>query len=309
MALRFTLRQLEYFVAVGDAGSIAAAAQQIHVSSPSISTAIAQLEASFSVALFVRQHAQGLSLTPGGRRFYAAARAVLESAGALHDVANDISEQVRGPIAVGALVTVAAFVLPALRHGFEQAHPEVALRQREAHQEDLIAMLRRAEVDIAITYDLDIPADIAFEPLLELPPRAVFSPAHPLAGRGSVTLEQLAGEKLVLLDLPLSREYFLALFEAAGLRPLIAERTPHLAMLRSMVANGFGYGLLNLASTNAFAADGKPLSYVPIRGKLRPLKLGLATMRADRKARILEAFEEHCRERLTAASAPGLSLS
>lgn len=308
MALRFTLRQLEYFVAVGEAGSIAAAAQRINVSSPSISTAIAQLEAAFGVALFVRQHAHGLSLTPGGRRFFAAARDVLERAGALHDVANDISEQVRGPIAVGALVTVAAFVLPELRQGFEQAHPEVAFRQREAHQEDLIAMLGRAEIDIAITYDLDIPADIAFEPVLELPPRAVLPPDHALAQRDAVTLEQLAAEKLILLDLPLSREYFLSLFEAAGLRPLIAERTPHLAMLRSMVANGFGYGLLNLASVNAFAADGKPLRYLPIAGDQRPLKLGLATMRSERKARILAAFEDHCRARLTAASAPGLAL-
>lgn len=308
MALRFTLRQLEYFVAVGEAGSIAAAAQRINVSSPSISTAIAQLEAAFGVALFVRQHAHGLALTPGGRRFFAAARDVLERAGALHDVANDISLKVRGPIAVGALVTVAAFVLPELRHGFEKAHPEVAFRQREAHQEDLIAMLGRAEIDIAITYDLDIPADIAFEPLLELPPRAVLPPGHALAQRDAVTLEQLAAEKLILLDLPLSREYFLSLFETAGLRPLIAERTPHLAMLRSMVANGFGYGLLNLASVNAYAADGKPLRYLPIAGDQRPLKLGLATMRSDRKARILAAFEEHCRARLTADSAPGLAL-
>lgn len=308
MALRFTLRQLEYFVAVGEAGSIAAAAQRINVSSPSISTAISQLEEAFGVALFVRQHAHGLSLTPGGRRFFAAARDVLDRAGALHDVANDISQQVRGPIAVGALVTVASFVLPQLRRGFELAHPEITFRQSEAHQEDLIAMLRRAEVDIALTYDLDIPQDIAFEPLLELPPHAVFAPDHRLAARGAVRLEELAGEPLVLLDLPLSREYFLSLFDAAGLRPLVAERTPHLAMLRSMVANGFGYGLLNLAGPNAFAADGKPLRHVRIKGAQRPLKLGLATMRSERKARVLGAFEEHCRGAFSSQAAGSLSL-
>ena len=90
MPLRFTLRQLEYFVAVGEAGSIAEAAERVNVSSPSLSTAISQLEAEFGVQLFVRQHAQGLSLTPGGRRFYVAAKTVLERGAALHDIASDI---------------------------------------------------------------------------------------------------------------------------------------------------------------------------------------------------------------------------
>lgn len=308
MAHRFTLRQLEYFVAVGDAGSIAAASERINVSSPSISTAISQLESEFGIELFVRQHAQGLSLTPGGRRFYVAAKDLLENARALHDVAYDISEQVRGPINVGCLVSIASFVLPELRCGFEAANPEVEFRQEEANQADLIRMLRHAEIDVGITYDLEVPQDIVFEPLLALPPHALFQPDHPLAGRKSVTLEDLADEPLILLDLPLSREYFLSLFETAGLRPTIAERTAHLPMVRSMVANGFGYGLLNVPSMNIHAPDGKPLSYVPIKGEHRPMKLGLVTMRAERKSRILSAFEEHCRARVTEKSAPGMTL-
>lgn len=308
MALRFTLRQLEYFVTVGDAGSIAEASDRISVSSPSISTAISQLEAAFGVELFVRQHAQGLSLTPGGRRFYTTAKALLENARALHDVANDISEQVRGPISVGCLVTLASFVLPELRREFETIHPEVEFRQEEAHQADLIRMLRRAEIDAGITYDLDVPQDIGFEPLIALPPHALFHPGHPLAKRKSVALDDLAKEPLILLDLPLSHEYFLSLFQAAGLRATIAERTPHLPMVRSMVANGFGYGLLNVPSMNIHAPDGKPLSYVPIEGDHRSMNLGLVTMRTDRKSRILSAFEEHCRSRVTAESAPGMTL-
>ena len=69
MPLRFTLRQLEYFVAVGEEGSIAAASETLNVSSPSISAAIAQLEAEFGLPLFVRKHARGLSLTPRGSAF------------------------------------------------------------------------------------------------------------------------------------------------------------------------------------------------------------------------------------------------
>lgn len=308
MPLRFTLRQLEYFVAVGEAGSIAEAAERVNVSSPSLSTAISQLEAEFGVQLFVRQHAQGLSLTPGGRRFYVAAKAVLERGAALHDIASDISEQVRGPIHVGCLVTVAPFVLPEIRKGFEDANPEVDFRQQEAHQDDLIRMLRRAEIDIALTYDLEIPQDVRFEPLLALPPHALFPPDHPLAKRKSVTLKALAEQPLILLDLPASRDYFMSLFQAAGLVPNIAERTAHLPMVRSMVANGFGYGLLNVPSMNADAPDGKPLCYVPVKDDARVMNLGLATVASDRKSRIVDAFGEHCRARITRVSAPGMTL-
>lgn len=308
MALRFTLRQLEYFVAVGDAGSIAAASERLNISSPSISTAISGLEAEFGVELFVRQHAQGLSLTPGGRRLFAAARTVLETAGALHDVAGDISEHIRGPLTVGCLVTLASYVLPELRRGFEVANPEVSFRQEEANHEELIRLLRRAEVDAAITYDLDVPQDITFEALLELPPHALFPAGHALSKRKAVTLNELAAEPLVLLDLPFSREYFLSLFQAAGLEPLIAERTSHLPMARSLVANGFGYGLMNIPGRNTRAPDGKPLHQVPIKGNHRALKLGLITMRTERKSRILTAFEEHCRSRINPVSAPGLVL-
>ncbi|KAG1702712.1 Carnitine monooxygenase oxygenase subunit [Nymphon striatum] len=64
------LSQLEYLVAVGESGTIALASERVNVSSPSISAAISQLEAEFGIQIFVRHHAQGLSLTPGGRRIF-----------------------------------------------------------------------------------------------------------------------------------------------------------------------------------------------------------------------------------------------
>lgn len=308
MAFRFTLRQLEYFVAVCDAGSIAAASQLVNVSSPSISTAISQLENAFGLELFVRQHARGLSLTPGGRRFYSAAKEVLEGASGLHDIAGEISGEVRGPISVGSLVTVAPFVLPELRKEFQAQHPLVTFQQAEGHQTDLIRMLRRADIDIAVTYDLEVPNDIAFEALLPMPPCALLHADHPLASARAVSLGVLADEPLILLDLPLSRDYFISLFQRLDLRPRIEARTPNMLMVHSMVANGIGYGLLNVPGRNAWSPDGKPLRYVPIEDDARPMQLGLATMRADRQSRILSAFEDHCRKMMTSLTVFGPDL-
>ncbi|MBP7243047.1 MAG: LysR family transcriptional regulator [Amaricoccus sp.] len=306
MPLRFTLRQLEYFVAVGRAGSIAAAAERVNVSSPSISAAIAQLETEFGIQLFIRQHAQGLSLTPGGRRFLAEAELLLESAEALHELSSDIAEKPRGPINVGCLVTLAPILLAALRRGFEAVCPEARVTQAEANQERLIEMLRRAEIDVAITYDLEIPRDVAFEPLAALPPCAMVSAAHRLAGRSTIALADLADEPMVLLDLPLSREYFLSLFQASDLRPRIAERSRDMAVVRSLVANGYGYALVNIRPRNQQAPDGNALALLRLDGGYRPMTLGLATMRTDRKPRILRAFEDHCRSAIGDDRIPGM---
>ncbi len=298
MGARYTLRQLEYFVAVGDAGSIAVAAGRLNISAPSISSAISQLEDALGVTLFVRQHAQGLALTPGGRRLYKAARELLEGAAALHGMAGEISDQISGPLSVGCLVTVAPYFLPELRKAFQDRFPEAAFRQEEAHQADLFRMIRAAEIDTAFTYDMEIPQDIAFEPLADLHPYALFAPDHPLAGHERVTLKDLTAHPLVLLDLPISRGYFLSLFQGVGLKPRIADRTSHLGMVRTMVANGFGYGLLNVPSATDRAPDGKPLVFRPIVDDIAPLKVGLLTMRTEKKPRILREFEALCRERV-----------
>jgi DNA-binding transcriptional LysR family regulator len=306
MALRFTLRQLEYLVAVGEAGSIAQAAVALNVSSPSISAAIAQLEAELAVQLFVRHHAQGLRLTPGGQRVVNAARRILADAAALADLAGDIRGQARGTVTAGALVTLAPLVSAALRRSFETAFPEATASFREGHQAGLIEMLRRAEIDVALTYDLEIPADLSFAGLAALPPFVMLPAAHPLAGRGGVALAELADEPMVLLDLPLSREYFLSMFHAEGLRPRIAARTAEASVLRSLVANGFGYGLMNLRTRLRLAPDGGQLAFLRLEGDHRPMVLGLARMKGAHVPRVVAAFCDHVAARIGAGDIPGI---
>ena len=107
MALRYTLRQLEYFVAVGEEGSIVRASRKVNVSSPSISAAITQLEEEFGLRLFVRKHAHGLILTQPGRQFMVQARRVLHEATAMNRLADELSGNVQGLLKVGCLLTFA----------------------------------------------------------------------------------------------------------------------------------------------------------------------------------------------------------
>ena len=306
MSARFTLRQLEYFVAVGHAGSVAAAAEAVNVSSPSISAALAQLEGVLGMPLFVRRRAQGLSLTQGGRQLMAQAERVLAEAEAMMGLAGDIAGEVRGPLAVGCLLTFAQIVVPGLRRGFESLYPEVAVRQRELDQEGIFAALRRAEIDIALSYDMDIPTDLVFVPLLPLAPYAMMAPDHPLAARATVTPEELRVHPMILLDLPHSSDYFLSFFDRAG-APLVAERTRDMAVLRSLVANGYGYSIANIRPVSGRAPDGKSLCFVPLDGPVAPMQLGLVMAKGADSVLTVRAFVEHARGYLTGGAVPGIT--
>jgi DNA-binding transcriptional LysR family regulator len=304
--MRYTLRQLEYFVATCDAGSVTEAAQSIPVSQSSVSAAIAQLEAALGVQLFIRHHAQGVSPTPQGRQFLVRARALLREAGELERFASELTFELGGVLELGCLVTLAPMVTPRLCQSFREAHPAVAVELVEAGQDELLAALRDGTVTLAVTYDLELGDDIAFEPLAELPPYAVFAADHPLAARDAVGMAELAGEPLVLLDLPHSREYFSSLFMAEAVTPTIAHRSKQPEAIRTLVANGYGYTIVNARPLLDRALDGRPLSTVPVAGSPRPMRLGVARLAQARPTRAAAGFVEHFRAVVAESGVPGL---
>ncbi|QIE56052.1 LysR family transcriptional regulator [Pikeienuella piscinae] len=295
MSLRYTLRQLEYFAAVSDEGSIVRASEKINVSSPSISAAVTQLEQEFGLKLFVRKHAHGLTPTQAGRQFLVQARRVLHEAVELNRLGDNISGNVQGPLNVGCLLTFAQLVVPNLRRRFEEKYPRVEISQIELDQHAIFEALRRAEIDVALTYDLGIPRDITFLPLVELPPFAMMSETHPLAHLPVVSAAELQKYPMLLLDLPHSAEYFLSFFDHLGARPRIAERTRDMAVLRSLAANGFGYAMVNTRPLNDVAPDGRPLKFLPMSGPVRSMQLGIALIGDTEKVLTVKAFIEHCR--------------
>ncbi|MGZ9811683.1 LysR family transcriptional regulator [Pseudoroseicyclus sp. H15] len=306
MPLRFTLRQLEYFVAVGEAGSISTASEIVNVSAPSMSSAIAQLEAGFGVQLFTRRHAQGSVLTSSGQAFMEQARRILSEADKLNDLANIESDTVGGSLRVGCLRTFAQIVLPELRRQFQDKFPAVDFSQLEMDQAEIFEALRSARIDIALTYDLSLINDISFEPLVKLPPYVFLPPDHALAGRSHLSVADLVEYPMVLLDLPYSSEYFLSLFRSHGQRPQVIERTREMAVQRSMVANGFGFGIANMRTVSDTAPDGKPLIFLPLTGDVEPLHLGIATTRSAHVTRRVQAFIDHCHDLVDARRIPGL---
>jgi DNA-binding transcriptional LysR family regulator len=305
--MKFTLRQLSYFIAAAETGSITIASKRANISQPAISTAISHIESELDVQLFLRHHAQGLSLTPAGRTLLREAKQLLKQAEGLYSAAADISHQMRGELTVGWFSTLAPIMMPELVQSFLKAFPDTQVRSQEGHQEGLLSSLREAQIELAITYDLEISEDIDFLPLASLPPYALFAASHPFARERTIKLSQLAALPMVLLDLPMSREYFLALFIRERLKPNIASSSTKFEVVRAMVANGLGYSLGNVRPRADVALDGRRLKRVTLAGGPPALRIGIATLKRLKKTRLAETFEQHCRELISDDYIPGMA--
>jgi DNA-binding transcriptional LysR family regulator len=178
--------------------------------------------------------------------------------------------------------------------------------QIECDQQTLIEKLRRAEIDVALTYDLEIPSDLEFIPLRSLPLYAVVGSDHPLALHKTVSVKTLVDYPMVLLDLPMSRTYFLSVFERAGCTPNIVERTRDMAVMRSLVANGFGFSVANIRPHSDLSPDGRELCFIPLEGTQRPMRLGFTIPVGARSVLSVDAFIEHASQTISAWGYPGL---
>lgn len=292
--MRFTLKQIEYFVAAAEAGSITIASDRVHISQPSISSAISNLEDEFGIQLFIRHHAQGLSLTPQGQRFLREAKSLLLQAEELTAAATELSTKVGGVLNIGCLTTLYPLVVPEVLQAFKEQHKSVRIDAIADDQASLFEHLRVGRLSLVLTYDMNVPSDLEFTPLAKLPPFAFVAPNHPLARRHSVTMEELAEYPFLLLDLPISRDYFLSLFHRVGLMPPIAGRFQHMEVIRSLAARGEGFGLANAQPRNRASLDGRRLVYLALEGKPRPLTLGLLMVKNARCTQTMEAFVALC---------------
>lgn len=297
-AMQLTLKQLRYFVCAGENSSVTKAAKAMFVSQPSISSAILHIEEQTGLDLFIRHHAQGLSLTPSGQRFMLKAKQLLEEADNLGKFATSLTESISGSLRFVSLPTFAPIILPSVMRQFRDLYPDVHLHCDEADQEKILAGLLEGRYEFAVTYDLQVPAELEFTPITEFPPYVLLPSDHPLATATAVSIEQLAEHPMILLDWPMSRDYFYSLFLSQGVEPNIAYRANSLAMVRGLVANGLGYALFNTPLASDTSLDGHKIVMLPLTGSPHPTRLGVATLKDVRSTPAANAFIDKLRTQL-----------
>lgn len=282
------------------AGSVAGASRQLHIAQPSVSNAIKGLEESFGVQLFIRHHAQGVSLTPGGERFYRKAEELLRLAREFEQNALADNDVVTGAVDIGCFETVAPLYLPRLIASFRQAYPGLQVRMRDGEQQELIQGLTAGNFDLVIVYDHDLDGTLDVEPLMPpAMPYVLLPDSHRLATRATISLHELCDEPMILLDIQPSRTYFVSLFRDMGLTPNIAFGSPSIEMVRGMVGQGFGYSLLVTRPHSDFTYEGKRVVCRDLAEEVAPSGLVCARLKQGKLTKPAELFLAFCREHLT----------
>ena len=269
--ISFTLRQLLYFVAAADAGTIAAAAERLHISPSAISDAISELEAALGAHLCIRRRAHGITLTSPGRQVVDSARPILSASRELSASLRSQAGELVGPITIGCYPTLAPTILPALLHEFGDAHPRVELQISELTHDQLEGRIESGEIDVAFVYDMLIPGAPQRSELFRLAAHVLLPATDPLAERTEIRLEDVVDRDLILLDAPPSGAHTLSLFAARGLVPRIRHRTTSYEAVRTLVGRELGYGILVQRPANPASYEGYPVLMKEITPAVPPV--------------------------------------
>jgi len=238
------LHQLRYFVAVAQTGSFSRAAMQCHVSQPSLSQQIAKLEKQLGRKLFDRLNRR-VTLTDAGR-------VLLNQAGTILSAVEDAEKRLRDAddfqdsrLTVGAIPTIAPYLLPTALQLFSQSFPEVELIVQEDVTAHLIAALVAGEVDVAL---MAMPVDderVETETLFTEPLWLALPFGHALEKRKRITAEHLRDEKFIVLgEMHCLGEQVLSFCRVNNCGPRVGCRSAQIATIEQLIISGHGISLL-----------------------------------------------------------------
>jgi LysR family transcriptional regulator, hydrogen peroxide-inducible genes activator len=237
-------QQLRYVCAIAETGSFSRAAERCQVAQPSLSQQVLKLEEDLGAKLFDRL-GRSVRVTEAGRAFLPHARSILSQMEAARSSVADQCADMRGSVAVGAIPTIAPYLMPRYTTSFARRHPEAKLRIVEETTPVLVESLRDLSIDVAI---LALPMrhkDLEMIPLLTEPLFAVLPRNHPNAGAKSLALRDLRGESFVMLrDGHCFRDLSITACASARVTPHIAFESGQFSSLFGMVAAGVGISLV-----------------------------------------------------------------
>jgi DNA-binding transcriptional LysR family regulator len=261
-----TFRQLEAFLAVVRERSFSRGARRIHLSQPTLSGHIHELERELGRRLFGRRGRE-ITLTEAGRVFEPHAARV---AGALEDARQavlDLDGLGRGSLVVGGSTTPGVYVLPRTVAIFQQRHPGIALALRIANSRVIEELVRAGELDLGVVGghvlgpgERCVAAGLVDELVLITPPR------HPWARQGSVGRRTLAEARLLVRETgSATRQVMERALQQAGITPRQTMELDHTEAIKQCVIAGLGVAFV---SSHAVRSEirARQLTVVPVRG-------------------------------------------
>lgn len=297
------LRQLECFVAVAEESSFTRAATRLHVVQPAVSATIASLERELQAKLLIRTTRQ-VRLTDAGRELLPEARATLDAARDARDAVHAVQGGLRGTLRIGTMSALGPIDLPELLGRFHRTYPDVSINLATAAScggsPGLITALTEGRLDLAfVSLPAQQPPAVQLHDLARTPLDLVVPRDHRLAGRGDVTITELAGESFV--EFPAgygNRAVTDRAFTTAGIQRHVAIETTSVANGADFVRHRLGVALLprtNLAPDDDLAA-------LPVTGADLDWPVSLATPAGHSPGLAARRFEELAAEHVSATA-------
>ncbi|MCI9889895.1 LysR family transcriptional regulator [Micrococcales bacterium 31B] len=288
----FTLRQVEYFLACIDAGSLTRAAAQCHVSQTAISLALTHLEKALGTPLLVRQKSKGIRLTPAGTALEARCRLLLKQAEELHETASDIAGVLAGTLSLAVSAPLSPQYLPRILEHFSRRYPELRIEFVEGSSRAMQELVQRGEADCALIFTAHLDPGLDGVHLRTLRPEALVAAGHPFARRRSVSLREMSRETLILLDQPPIIDALRDLFRGAGLSPDIRWTSQNPETVRAIVGRGLAVSIVAAKPHSLLTVEGDEIRFVPFSDDLPANGLTLATPAGRGHSRKVRALAE-----------------
>ncbi len=251
-----TLRQLQFLISLSDEGSFSRAAEACHVTQPTLSAAIKEVEALLGVQL-VEREARGATMTRAGEAAVERAKRILSEAEDLVAAARQAGAPLSGPFRLGAIPTIAPFVLPNALRRLRAAYPDLKLYLREDQTARLLEALRARTLDAAI---IGLPwqtPGIEAEPLHHDEFLLVAPADHALLDKPDLTPADLESADVLLLeDGHCLRDHALSICRLPAVRDGAEISATSLHTLVHMVAGGLGVSLLPRIAANSGVTAG-----------------------------------------------------
>lgn len=261
-----TFRQLSCFLAVAREGSFSRAARKIHLSQPTLSEHVHELERELGTRLFVRR-ARQVTLTEAGRIFEPRATHVIAAAEEARHAVLGLDGLVRGSLLVGAGTTPGVYVLPRVIAAFQARYPGVDLSLRIANSRVIEEEVRAHRLDVGVVGGHVLgPGErcVAAGLLDEL--TLIVARKHPWARRGRIAPRELAAERLLIREPgSATRQVMERALQHAGITVTRTMELDHTEAIKQSVMAGLGVAFV---STCAVADElrARQLTTVGVRG-------------------------------------------
>jgi DNA-binding transcriptional LysR family regulator len=274
--MAFTLRQLQYFVAVAEQGSVTRAAQNLSISQSSVTEALKELETDLGVALFER-HPRGLTITHNGHQFLRHATRILATVSDARTSFSGQQSALSGTLNIGVTSLVAGYVLSDLLARYRRACPGVEVSAIEDNGGYLEHLLVGGELDVAVMVISNLRDRMALQAeILETSPYRLWLPmGHPLVSADIISVADIAREPLIMLTVDEIEENTGKLLSALGARPHVAFRTRSVEAVRSLVATGAGVALLPDLVYRPWSLEGDRIESRDVSGSLPVVQVGM----------------------------------